>query len=299
MGQKSWRPALPFSLNSTFQRRIVSPPPVMSLNQNGRKESDPSVVCEVVVSPQITSIDPAQGVVGLTYPLTITGTGFTSAAVVNVDQTGSGTTGITVQNIQAAPPSQILCDFQIAQNASPGNHKVTVSVAGQTSNSMNFFVQVPTRVTINNPGSLVTIDPGPGNIVDLSGQTINTVPVCGAYQNFTYQLADQNGNAIQEQGTVDETVTVVSGPANLDTHTSSAAANEAGQFGDTQGMSEPYPSCPPKGTSITANQTLTATLTLANGPSQRFPLTTVHQIVSTKAAGSSIQYSFTVTTTTQ
>jgi hypothetical protein len=254
--------------------------------------------CPVTVSPQITGINPNQGVVGLTYGLTITGTGFTSAAVVNVDQPGSGTSGITVENTFFEPPSQIAVNFVIAQNASPGNHNVTVTVGGQTSKAMNFFVQVPTRVTINNPGNpgaVVVIDPGPGNIINGSGVQLNQKgPVCGAYENVTYQLADQRGNPILAAGSVNEVVTQVSG-TDSSLGTSSGGINDAGQMADTLAIFKSS-SCPAVGDSVTDNHMFSVTLT---GQLMTYNLTTVQKLVMTKTSGGSPPaYSFTITTTT-
>jgi hypothetical protein len=252
--------------------------------------------CPVIVGPQITNINVTQGVVGLTYSPTITGTGFTSAAVVNVDQAGSGTTGITVQNTVVASSTQIDVDFAIGQNASPGNHKVTVTVAGQTSNAVNFFVQVPTRVTIGTPGGVVTVDPGPGKIVNGNGVTV-AQNICGAYENLTYQLADQMGNPIQAAGQVNEQVTQVSG---TDSGLASANSdiNENGVMADTVTILKSYPNCPAVGDTVTDTQTFSVTLTLpSGGQSMKFTLTTVHKAVMTKGSGSP-PYSITVTTTT-
>ncbi|HEY6333670.1 MAG TPA: IPT/TIG domain-containing protein [Blastocatellia bacterium] len=262
---------------------------------------DPSCCTAAAAAPEIMSIDPAKGAVGITYSLTITGTGFASGAKVNVDQAGSGTSGITAENITVASSTQIFVDFNIAQNASPGNHSVTVTVSGQTSDPpVNFFVQVPTRVTVDspgNPGTVVVIDPGPGNIVTANGETPNGGSnVCGAYENVTYQLADQKGNPIEAAGTSMEVVTQVGGTDSTLT-TGSGTINDAGQLADTLAIFKPMgKGCPAVGDSITDNHMFSVTLT---GQSMPYTLTTVQKVVLTKTSGGSPpSYSFTITTTT-
>lgn len=93
----------------------------------------------IQVKPKITTISPERGLIGATTAVTIDGNGFGTNPTV---QAGSG---ITV-NVTSASNTQISANFVVANNASAGNHSVTVTAGGQQSESKNFFVQVPTSL---------------------------------------------------------------------------------------------------------------------------------------------------------
>jgi hypothetical protein len=90
--------------------------------------------------PRIQSISLDRALIGNTVNVTIVGEGFGSNANVQV-----GGTGITPA-VDFRSPTEIGASFAIALNAQPGNHAVTVRVGTQTSNSVNFFVQTPSRL---------------------------------------------------------------------------------------------------------------------------------------------------------
>jgi len=95
----------------------------------------------VTITPVIQTITPGRGPIGNTTTVTIDGSGFGTNPTV---QAGSG---ITV-NITSASNTQIQANFVVAANSTAGNHSVTVTSGGQPSNSVNFFVQVPTSVAV-------------------------------------------------------------------------------------------------------------------------------------------------------
>jgi hypothetical protein len=124
------------------------------------------------VLPHITSISPSRGLIGATTSVTISGSGFGTSATVNA---GSG---ITVAN-SSVSDTQISVNFQVASNAPSGNHTVTVSTAVGTSNSVNFYVQVPSLVqVISNSTTAVTCT--------LNGNTTNA-----CLRLLRYQVKDQ------------------------------------------------------------------------------------------------------------
>lgn len=105
-------------------------------------------------------------------------------------------------------------------NSSPagGNQGVTASVPGsKPSNSVNFHVQIPTHF------QFATVAGAPGgkgpvisvtnsSVVNLNGQVL-AAGYCGVYENFAYELLDQQSNAIVNgTGTATEVFTNVSPP---------------------------------------------------------------------------------------
>ena len=109
--------------------------------------------------------------------------------------------------------------LRVAEDAPPRNHSVTVKVNGMSSNSKNFFVQIPKalqRVDFFQgaipsqqskgigPLILITDD----SVKGLDGQVINgATHKCGAYRHFLYQLVDQASTPrpVMEEVTVIET----------------------------------------------------------------------------------------------
>src|ERR1700752_423379 len=92
------------------------------------------------VRPNITSLDVTRGAVGQAYNINITGTGFGSSPSVSV-----GGSGVTVSGTTPSDGRQVSTTFTFAENATGGNHGVTVMASGQTSNSVNFYVQIPRK----------------------------------------------------------------------------------------------------------------------------------------------------------
>ncbi len=139
--------------------------------------------CNVFVRPRINSLAPARGLIGNTTHVIIQGQGFQFAPTVNAGD------GISVTiNFGNSSNFQLDADFAIAANASGGNHAVTVTVNGQTSTSVNFYVQIPTSASVL---SVTTIATGAtGNNICMPG-TDNGIVVA-----IKYQVNDQAGVAI-------------------------------------------------------------------------------------------------------
>ncbi len=85
--------------------------------------------------------------------------------------------------ISSANNTQIQASFAISTTAPTGNHSVTVTAAGQSSNGANFFVQVPTSLSIV-PGTDSTTAEA-----TCSAGSFGTG--CGVTRSFTYQVNDQ------------------------------------------------------------------------------------------------------------
>jgi hypothetical protein len=135
----------------------------------------------VTVKPTITSITPSRALIGGTTVVVINGSGLGNNPTVNAGA------GITV-TVNSSSDTQISTQFNISASAAGGNRGVTVTAGGQTSNSVNFFVQIPTSlalVTTNQQGS-ANCPPG----------------TAGWARNVTWRLRDQSGVTIQRSGVV-------------------------------------------------------------------------------------------------
>jgi hypothetical protein len=135
------------------------------------------------VTPSIASISPTQGPVGNTVSVTINGNGFGTSPTVSA---GSGITA----TINSASNTQIQASFNISSSATPGNHSVTVTASGQTSNSVNFFVQVPTSLQMV-AGSSNTQQVS-SCVYTVNGQQYNGA---GCKRTLKWQVMDQRSPA--------------------------------------------------------------------------------------------------------
>lgn len=223
----------------------------------------------VTVTPTISSIIPAQGAVGAAIGVTITGTGFASGATVNA---GSN---IAVSNVSVSSSTQITATFTPTNSsAAGGNQAVTVTVAGQTSNSQNFFNQVPTHFQrFDQPpeapgglGPVTTVTNG--NVVDLLGNILRT-GFCGVYENFLFDVADQQSNEIGNGTvTVTEVFSNIKNPPGPTPATVSVLLGSQGVT-DNQAYGFNYPTCLTKN----QNQALDMTWTVKVG-TVVYPVTT-------------------------
>jgi hypothetical protein len=139
----------------------------------------------VRVKPKITSMTPTRGLIGNAVSVTIDGRGFGSNPSVIF-----GGTGITYSG-SGGSSTRLTGTFTIAANATGGDHTVQVANKGQKSNSVNFFVQIPSEFI---PVGLAATDLGCG-VHEPTGQ--QTVGQGGA---ITYQVADQAGQVIAVEG---------------------------------------------------------------------------------------------------
>jgi len=223
------------------------------------------------VRPKITSLSPTRGLIGRAIDVTINGRGFGTNPTVNV-----AGTGITV-TITSKTNTQINTSFAIASNAGAGNHGVTVTSRGQTSNTVNFFVQVPSRLARTSISNVIVIDPGPGNIVNAFGQVVAT-NVCGAYRNRVYTLVDQQGQPIVADVPVTESFYDYQGPGSTPQPLTQSTTD--GRIGDVLAIFKTYPSCPSNGEGISFRQKFSVTVA-----GTTFQLSTINFIQMQKSSG--------------
>jgi hypothetical protein len=153
------------------------------------------------VTPKITSLSPAQGVAGTTISVTINGTGLTGSGL-----SVSAGSDITV-SISSSSNTQIQASFNISGTATGGNHSVKVTVANQTSNGANFYVQIPTSLSIVTGTNSTTAE------ASCSAGSAGTG--CGMSRTFTYQVNDQAGQPIHFAGLQVWDAISVTSPNNL------------------------------------------------------------------------------------
>lgn len=181
--------------------------------------TDPSTV---MVSPKITGISPAKGLIGTTITVTISGAGFAGSGL-----SVSAGAGITV-TINNSNPSQIQATFTISASTPSGNHGVTVTAGGQTSLGMNFFVQQPSASRIVQQISSIAID-STTNPSCPSGQV-------GWFREVKKIVTDQSGADITMDGQGLSELVTIGLPNDLQirgTVTGNATTNGGGFFFDT------------------------------------------------------------------
>jgi hypothetical protein len=166
----------------------------------------------VNVKPSITSISPTRGLIGVTTSVTISGKGFGSNPTV---QAG---TGVTVTR-NSFSDTQIQASFAVANNAPSGNHAVTVSTAQGTSNSVIFYVQVPTQLSL-----VTTISQGPASCS----------PGAAGWDRWVrWQVLDQNSQPIQRVMSVSDSIAIGSpNTCGASPQTGSTSTDSSGQFPD-------------------------------------------------------------------
>jgi len=127
--------------------------------------------------PRIDNITPSRGLIGSTVSsFTITGQGFTTGGHVNTPA------AMQVNNITTFTDTQIKFDLVISTSATTGNNAgaISVTASGETSNAKDFYVQVPTILSIV-PGSAAG-----------TTEKLCTSNACGTIVSFTYQVKDQD-----------------------------------------------------------------------------------------------------------
>jgi hypothetical protein len=99
--------------------------------------------------PDITSVSPSSGLVGVETSVTIKGTGFTSDATVDAGP------NISVSRVVVSSSTQITASFTPKNSQSAGgDQSVKVKVGVQTGKSIAFFDQVPTSLSVVSVGVL-------------------------------------------------------------------------------------------------------------------------------------------------
>jgi hypothetical protein len=190
----------------------------------------------------INSILPARGVVGATIGIAIFGSGFNTNSTPTVAISGSG---VTASEVHVSSSGEITANINITRDAATGNHAVKVVSSGFSSNSVTFFVQVPTSLRRDSLSDIIEISNG--DVVDglgvlrLSGQ-------CGAYRNVVYQLMDQKTPEPQPIAAaleVDETFSNYQGPTNLNPGLlKTGETRYDGKIADVIGVVDSSPHCP-------------------------------------------------------
>jgi hypothetical protein len=233
-----------------------------------------AVQSTVNASPTITSISPSQGLVGAAIAVTITGRGFAPDATINA---GSN---ISVSSVSVNSSTQITATFTPTNSVSAGgNQAITVSVNGQTSNSRNFVTQIPKHfVRFNLPpsapngvGPVVTLTDG--TVVNLAGVAKSPPHQCGVYENFLFQLVDQQNTSITNGTvTVTEVFSNITSPPGPDPSVNPLDLATQGE-NDVQGLTHTVPTC----LATNENQSLDMTWTVAVG-SVSYQLSTILHI---------------------
>ena len=226
------------------------------------------------VMPSITSISPAQGLVGTAVSVTIYGAGFTSGATVNAGP------NITVSNKNFVSSSQITATFTPTNSTSAGgNQAVTVTVSGAPpSNSENFYIQIPTHLARTSAPGVSPAGPVPPTGIGplVTGTNISIkypsgslyrayASECGGYQWYTYSAEDQQSNPIANGPlTINESFSGFS--PSLDPLSQPQNGSIVLQypsdsvFGDIYGAFNNAPTCPAASVSDSYNQQFTATV---------------------------------------
>jgi len=110
--------------------------------------------------PHIDQMIPTSAPLGVSIEVNFSGTNFGVSPTINV-----GGSGVTVESITFTTDTRITAIFRIADNASTGNHSVSVTSNGYTSNSVNLMVGDRTP-------QITSINPSSGNAGDTVGVTI-------------------------------------------------------------------------------------------------------------------------------
>jgi hypothetical protein len=231
-----------------------------------------SDTANLTLVPFINSIEPAGALAGTSVPVTISGKGFGTAPTLTLGG------GITASNINASD-TQITATFNIpAGSVAQGDQTLTVTNQGFATQGDTFFVQIPKSfVRFNSPatpggfGPVVTLTNG--NVVDLAGNVLLTNQ-CGVYENFLFELVDQQGSPITNGiVTVTEVFSNISNPPGPTPSVNTLNLNIPQGEQDTQSFSHTAPTC----LATNENQSFDMTWTVQVG-SQSFPLSTIVHI---------------------
>jgi hypothetical protein len=164
------------TISASFQAPSTDPPPEGCQNSCPMEPFIPLASANVL--PVITSVSPSRGLIGATTSsVTITGKGFSGGHV-------NTPAAIQVSNITTATDTQITFDAVISGTATPGNNAgaISVTTSSQTSNAKDFYVQVPTSL------SMVAGTAGG------TSETACTLSACGTLVHFVYQVNDQDSS---------------------------------------------------------------------------------------------------------
>jgi hypothetical protein len=136
-----------------------------------------------VLGPQITSISPAQGLVGDdSIQVTINGSGFDGSSTITSDCSITAT-------IQSVTSTQIVATLAIPDGDSGGNANIYVAAQTQRSNGIAFYRQVPSNSSVISARALPA-----GTRYGLDGCDPGQY---GIQIDVLYQVLDQQGNTIK------------------------------------------------------------------------------------------------------
>jgi len=208
----------------------------------------------IAVKPRLDLLDPPRGAAGTTLEGVRLQGKFGSSSNQTVHVSGSGITATVTRTDSVV----ILATFEINAQATPGNHSVTVEVNGHNSNSLNFFVQIPTSLSLS-IGALRTHNGG--SITGCDGSVIVSIAY-GYSRLLTYTVLDQTGTAITQTGlTATEQVYLVSSypVGSGGDFTSNVAVGADGTFCDVQALYHGTPPAPQSGEYIKLKQYINIT----------------------------------------
>lgn len=179
--------------------------------------------CAVTSKPRIDSISPGRGLIGASTMVTIQGRGFVDGST-----TVSAGPGIAV-TLNSVSQTQIVATFDVSTSAPAGNHSVTATVTSQTSNSVNFFVQVPSSLSGPEMGAKIVYHGD--ELRDCFNQLV--APVFFGYSRCAdYTVLDQAGISIRAEMEVREEVVVQDTNVSVTSHIGEGATDSTGLFKD-------------------------------------------------------------------
>ena len=205
------------------------------------------------MKPMVSSISPNKALIGTSNSVTITGTGFVSGST-SLSITGGFISGVTVQS-----STTITANYLIDDDASAGNHAVTVTVNGQSSTDpVNFYVQIPTSLNVLSV-AIIPTQSGNGSVCT-SGQNY------GIQVAVQYQVLDQAGDPIvtddmEPQKTITNAVFNNGQPVDIRSTFGDLGPSDypgTSQFTDTSGrfLDAPYGFCSNASTTFTFTQVI-------------------------------------------
>jgi IPT/TIG domain len=139
--------------------------------------------------PHIDQMVPTSAPLGISIEVNFNGTNFGVSPSINV-----GGSGVTVESISFSTDTRITAIFRIADNASVGNHSVSVSSNGYISNSVNLFVGDRTpQINSINPSSG---DAGQAVPVTISGLGFGSAPTVNVTGGIGVSITSRNDTQI-------------------------------------------------------------------------------------------------------
>ena len=150
-------------------------------------------------------------------------------------------------------------------------YKVTI---GKIEHTVNFFVQIPTRLQRDSIS----------NLIDQPGG-------CGVTRQISYTLLDQAGRVIDTDDTADEIISNYSGPEGLKPPETSPVTFTAGTLNDKVGYGTKTTDCPPPFTA-----TATQNFILRTAATKSYSLSTTNLISMGRDSSGAKFVSVTITT---